>query len=63
MSKFSFIIEITWAFFIIVSIIHDTFMGISNHDVYYLVWVILELIMLHFSVKNIKDYIDKTDNV
>ena len=58
MKKFSFIIEVIWTFFIIISMIYDTFMGVSNQNAYYMAWVILELIMLHFSLKNIKDDID-----
>lgn len=58
MKKLNFIIEVVWAFFIMVSMIYDAFMGVSNHDAYYITWVILELIMLHFSLKNIKDCVD-----
>lgn len=58
MSKFKFIIEVAWIFFIIVSMIYDTFMGVSNHDTYYLIWVVLDLIMLHISVKDIEKDID-----
>lgn len=63
MSKFSLIIEVAWVIFITVYLIYDTYMGVSNHDTYYLVLVILDFIMLHFGVKNVKKYIDKTDNV
>ena len=63
MKKLNFIVEVVWAFFIIASMIYDAFMGISNHDAYYIAWVILDYIILHMSVKNMKEYIDKTDNV
>ena len=58
MNKFRFIVEVVWAFFIIVSMIYDTFMGINNHDAYYIAWVILDLIILHISVKNMEECID-----
>ena len=61
MKKLNFIIEVVWAFFIMVSMIYDAFMGIKNHDAYYMAWVILELVILHFSLKNIKDYVDIED--
>ena len=58
MKKLNFIVEVAWAFFIIVSMIYDAFMGISNHDAYYMAWVILDFIILHISVKNIVDIED-----
>ena len=58
MKKLNFIIEVVWAFFIIVSMIYDAFMGIKNHDAYYMIWVVLELILLHLSVKDIEKDID-----
>lgn len=58
MSNFKFIVEVVWAFLIIVCMIYDTFMGISNHDTYYIAWVILDFILLHMSVKNLKEDID-----
>ena len=61
MKKLNFIVEVAWVFFIIASIIYDTFMGINNHDAYYMAWVILEFVILHFSIKNIKDYVDIED--
>jgi hypothetical protein len=58
MSKFKFIIEVAWVFFIMASMIYDTFMGISNHDAYYIAWVILDFIILHVSLKDMKKDID-----
>lgn len=58
MKKLNFIIEVVWAFFIMVSMIYDAFMGIKNHDAYYMIWVVLELILLHLSVKDIEKDID-----
>lgn len=58
MNKFNFIIEVVWAFFIMVSMIYDAFMGIKNHDAYYMIWVVLELILLHLSIKDIEKDID-----
>ena len=58
MKKLNFIIEVVWAFFIMVSMIYDAFMGIKNHDTYYMIWVVLELILLHLSVKYIEKDID-----
>ena len=58
MKKLNFIIEVVWAFFIMASMIYDAFMGIKNHDAYYMIWVVLELILLHLSVKDIEKDID-----
>lgn len=58
MKKLNFIIEVVWAFFIMVSMIYDAFMGIKNHDAYYMIWVVLELILLHLSIKDIEKDID-----
>lgn len=58
MKKLNFVIEVVWIFFIMVSMIYDAFMGINNHDAYYMIWVVLELILLHLSVKDIEKDID-----
>jgi hypothetical protein len=58
MSKFKFIIEVAWTFLIIVCMIYDTCMGVSNHDTYYIAWVILDFIILHVSLKDMKKDID-----
>jgi hypothetical protein len=58
MSKFKFIIEVVWVFFIMASMIYDTFMGISNHDAYYIAWVILDFVILHVSLKDMEKDID-----
>ena len=61
MKKLNFIVEVVWAFFIIASMIYDAIMGISNHDAYYIAWVILDYIILHMSIKKMKEYIDIKD--
>jgi hypothetical protein len=40
------------------SMIYDTFMGISNHDAYYIAWVILDFVILHVSLKDMEKDID-----
>ena len=63
MSKIGVITDIVIAFLMIICIIYNIFMGINNHDTYYLVVGIIDYIALQLSVKNIEDYIDKTNNV
>lgn len=59
MSKFGFVIKVLWVLLLLVCMFYDAFLGINNHDVYYLVWVVLDFMMLHLSVKEIEEDIDK----
>lgn len=63
MCEIGVIIDISIAFFMIMCIIYNMFMGMNNHDAYYLVLGIIDYTILKYSVKNIENYIDKTDNV
>lgn len=55
MKKLNFIIDVVSAFLLIVYVIYDMYMGINNHDAYYIGWVIFDFILLYLSVQNIKE--------
>lgn len=63
MYKVGVIIDFAVAFAMIICIIYDVFMGINNHDSYYLILGIIDYIVLKSSIKNIENYIDKADNM
>lgn len=63
MSKFWFIFDTAWTFIMLILIFYNLIMGINNHDAYYLTLGIIDYIALKLNVKNIKDYIDKINNI
>ena len=63
MYKIGVIIDFAIAFAMIIYMIYNIYIGINNHDSYYLILGIIDYIALQFSIKNIEYDIDKTDNV
>ena len=63
MYKFCVMIDVAITFAMIICMVYNMYMGMNNHDVYYLVLGIIDYMVARFSEKNIKDYIDRTDNV
>ena len=63
MSKFGFVIKILWVLLLLVCMVYEAMLGISNHDAYYIAWVILDFMMLHLSIKEIEEDIDKMQKV
>lgn len=53
MSKFWFIVDIVCTFIILMLMLWNVVMGISNHDTYYLTLGIIDYIFLKINVKNI----------
>lgn len=53
MSKFWFIVDIVCTFIILMLMLWNVVMGISNHDAYYLTLGIIDYIFLKINVKNI----------
>lgn len=65
MKKFDFIVDFVWTILTFILICYNIFMGINNHDAYYLTLGILFYLYLGFqnNLTEIKKYIDKKNNM
>ena len=63
MYKFCAIIDFAMAFAMIICMIYNIFMGMYNHDTYYLILGIIDYIAFQFNIKNIEYYIDNNNNI
>ena len=63
MYKFCVIIDVAIVFAMIICMVYNMYMGMNNHDTYYLVLGIIDYMVLKLSVKNIEYDIDKIDNM
>lgn len=61
MYKLCLIIDNILILIFFICMIYNFFVGIHNHDVYYLILGIIDYIIL--KLKYIKDYVDKIDNI
>ncbi len=63
MYKIFVFIDCAIVFSMIICMVYNMYMGMNNHDTYYLVLGIIDYMVLKLSAKNIEYDIDKIDNI